>query len=686
MKRPLSLTLCLLATGGAFDVRADPCDNLRNNQQAYRDCVNDWYGRSNRGNAPTPWWKNYDPNAGSGSAPAEAPTLSKQQQIDLQLQRERQQREAEREAAEERRKQEQRGATLDAAKNRVTTLNQHGRADLRAGKASDALQAFNEVRNILHAHGTLHFHDDLFYRAYEDTGHALALLGHPKEAEGWFKKSVRYFDDEVVARGRVSSFINEYNRALNALATFYESQGRLDEAVDLQWRRYSITQKTVYSDHPETIEAAKAYIRTAARREAGAKHDATFKHLNAMNEALQREDYEKALKASEDLLIWAQKENNDGLAALAQRNKAKALIKLNRGGEANNLLKALLAQLDKTPPPLNRSEGFGDKQSALYEVLGGLAEEYESSHGYGNAEPFRRRMLEIQEQTRGPEHLETLAALRALANNLSRFGKYSAAVPVRQRAVAVAEKLPAAQSQLPELRQALLSDYRYAGGFEQEANALEAQIDWRKAWKKLSEEASDFFKARQYAQAIAQGQIALEFAQKHGDARESRVATSQHNLAVYHRAAKQHEQAETLFKKALETYANANGADSPSLIPPLLELTSLYDLQKRHAEAEPLYKRLLPLQEKKQGREHLAVAKTLTKLAEAHARKNQLAEAESLYARALAIVDKHPAADDGLVFSLLGGLAEVYRDTQRKDEAQRLDERYARYEKGLAGK
>lgn len=98
MKRLLTHTLWLIATASPLAAQADPCDNLRNNQQAYRDCVNDWYGRSNKGNAPAPWWKNYDPNADSGSAePPQNPS------VDPYFVRQRE--EAERKAAAQREEQ-----------------------------------------------------------------------------------------------------------------------------------------------------------------------------------------------------------------------------------------------------------------------------------------------------------------------------------------------------------------------------------------------------------------------------------------------------------------------------------------------------------------------------------------------------------------------------------------------------
>lgn len=694
MKRLLTLTLCLLTTGSAFNVLADPCDNLRNNQQAYRDCVNDWYGRSNRGSAPTPWWKNYDPNAGSDSGSAEQPQQYRPYVAPY--------------VPPDPRERERRERGIAQSAN----LSEHGVALYKAGRFEEAVAFHRQALDLVRQYDS---NGDNQAKGAYNLGLTLLEIKQYAEAETLFREALA-IRERGVDLGKItnnhSSALEYLYLTIDNLATAIEGQSQYERAEPLRKRVYELRQKSQSVDHmdtwlayrrlhanresqtrqvipnksPEfnkqgtTHSAAGKYTEpAAASREAGAKHTETFKLLNAMNEALQREDYEKALKASENLLIWAKKENKDSLAAIAQRNKAKALIKLNRGGEAHDLLKALLATLDKTPPPLNRNEGFGDKQSALHGVLGDLAEENESSGGYGYAEPYRRRMLEIQEKTRGPEHLETLTALRDLANNLSRFGKYIAAVPVRQRAVAVAEKLPDAQSQLPELRKALLSDYRLAGGFDEQANALEAQIDWKAAWSRLAQEANKSLKARQYEEAIMQGQNVLDFAQKHSDTKDTHIAISQNNLGVYYRAAKEYEQAEVYYKKALESYATANGADSPSLITPLLELSSLYDLKKRYAEADVLYRRLLPLQEKKHGQEHLAVAKTLHKLAYFHVRNDRYSEAEPLYTRALAIIDKQPNNDDDVVLSILSGLADVYRYTQRDDEAKRLDERYQKW-------
>jgi tetratricopeptide (TPR) repeat protein len=109
MHRLITAALCLLTAG---PILADPCDNLRNNQQAYRDCVNEWYGRSNRGSAPTPWWKSYDPNA--ESAPAEQP-----QNTGVDPYYARQREEAERKAAAQREEQARRAqAERDASSDK----------------------------------------------------------------------------------------------------------------------------------------------------------------------------------------------------------------------------------------------------------------------------------------------------------------------------------------------------------------------------------------------------------------------------------------------------------------------------------------------------------------------------------------------------------------------------------------
>ena len=58
------------------------------------------------------------------------------------------------------------------------------------------------------------------------------------------------------------------------------------------------------------------------------------------------------------------------------------------------------------------------------------------------------------------------------------------------------------------------------------------------------------------------------------------------------------EEAEQLYKRALEIQENAIDNDSPSMAITLEQMAQLYHLQSKNEEAEQLYRRVLSIQEK----------------------------------------------------------------------------------------
>lgn len=496
------------------------------------------------------------------------------------------------------------------------------------------------------------------------------------------------------------------------LGALYAKQKRYDDAESHYQAALSIRSERLGEEHANTIKSMKRLA--TLYRDAGMdkRADSLDKRIREASKDPQyvtqptrpteQENLARAIElGKQGLALYAAGKNQEAIAVFREALKLRLVIANNPSRdkepleinffnlgmcllsaeeyiEAESMFKQALALRDNEPTLKPQMQIFGSREESLLRDLKWLAELYTRQQKHFQAFPYTKRIYELQEKTRGAEHLETLASLKALAENLSARGSDKEAALHWQHTLALAEKLPAAQNQLPELREKLLTAYFRSGAFYKEAEALEMQIDWKRPWKRLADAASAAYKAKQYEEAIDQGQKALDFAQKHGGDSESRVGTSQNNLAVYYRATKQYVQAEALYKKSLETYARASGPESPSLIIPLRELSSLYNLQHRFDEAEPLYRRLLVLQEKKHGLEHVDVANTLSKLALLHDRKSQYAEAEPLFTRALAIVDKRgqPDDDEALLLDILPGLARAYRNTGRTDEARRVDQRY----------
>jgi tetratricopeptide (TPR) repeat protein len=485
-----------------------------------------------------------------------------------------------------------------------------------------------------------------------------------EKAEAHFKEAISISTDK---RGLAD---NNTIRRMKRLATLYRDTAEnskadtLDKKIQEAAKDPQFTSQATAPSEQENVTRAKALVKQGITLyEAGKFREAT---------AVFRE----VLKLRQ--VIASNPASDKEALELAYFNLGMSLLGAAGYAEAESMFKQALVLRDNEPTLKPQMQFFGSREESLVRNLNGLAEMYTRQQKHDQAFPYKRRIFELQEKARGAEHLETLASLRALAENLSAQGNDKEAVLHWQRTVSLAEKLPAAQNQLPDLRDKLLTAYHRSGFFPKEAEALEMQIDWKTPWKRLNDAANAAYKARQWEEAIIQGRKALDFAEKHGGAKESRVGTSQNNLAVYYRAAKKYEQAEAHYKKALDTYASVSGADSPSLIHPLRELSSLYDLQRRFDEAEPLYRRLLALQEKKHGLEHVDVARTLSNLARLHDRKSQFVEAEPLYKRALVILDKQAKTDDEiLLLDILSGLNRAYRNNSRHDdEARKIDQRY----------
>lgn len=546
------------------------------------------------------------------------------------------------------------------------------------GRTYTALGRYDDAEPLLQK--ALSIRQTQFGENSEDAGYCHGYLAslysqqkRVDEAEKHFEQSISIFEQRKGAEHANTLWY------MKQLAKLYRDHDRNEKADKLDRKIREAAKDPNYSSIPVPSEQENL-----ARAKALVKQGLTLYEAGKFREATTV--FREVLKLRK--VIAGNPASDKEALELAYYNLGMSLLNDAEYAEAESMFKQALALRDNEPTLKPDMKFYGSREERLDRNLKALAGLYSGRQKHVEAHPYLRRIFELQEKTRGAEHLETLASLRALAENLSARGRDKEAVLHWQRTVALAEKLPAAQNQLPEMREKLLMAYRQSGFYPKETEALELQIDWTTPWKRLNDAARAARKSSQFEEAIALGRKALEVAEKHGGPKESLVGTSQNNLAVYYRADKQYAWAEHFYKKALETHEKVSGPDNPSLILPLRELSSLYDLQRRFDEAEPIYRRLLVLQETKHGLEHGDVAKTLSKLARLHDRKNQYAEAEPLFTRALAIIDKRGETDDDetMLLDILSGLARAYRNTGRPDEASRVEQRYEKLrEKNLKG-
>lgn len=166
-------------------------------------------------------------------------------------------------------------------------------------------------------------------------------------------------------------------------------------------------------------------------------------------------------------------------------------------------------------------------------------------------------------------HSIDLTALNAEVSNLYQQGRYDEAIPIAQRALAIAEKLRGAeQTGLITAATQLAMVYQASGNYA---------------------EAEPLFK-----RALATGEKLLAPV-------DSNVAALVNNLAELYRNEGRFPEAEPLYRRALAIWEKASGRDHPDVATALNNLALLYKAQGRYREAEPLYKRALAIWEKASG-------------------------------------------------------------------------------------
>ena len=133
-----------------------------------------------------------------------------------------------------------------------------------------------------------------------------------------------------------------------------------------------------------------------------------------------------------------------------------------------------------------------------------------------------------------------------------------------------------------------------------------------------------------------------------------------------------YEEAEPLFREALEIRRKALPAGHPDIAKSLNNLAMLLQKQNKLAEAEPLFREALEIYRKALPAGHPNIANCLNNLATLLQAQNKLAEAEPLFREALDIIRKALPAGHPDIAPSLNNLAMLLQDQNKLAEAEPL--------------
>ena len=302
---------------------------------------------------------------------------------------------------------------------------------------------------------------------------------------------------------------------------------------------------------------------------------------------------------------------------------------------------------------------------------------------YQQAIPLAQRALAIAEKATGAEHpVTTVISLSNLARLYRATGTYTKAEPLYQRALDIAEKAlgpdhPTTAAALNNL--ATLYDatgaYAKAEPLYQRALAINEKTlgaEHLSTAISLNNLAGLYYATGVYAKAEPLYQRALALREKALGPDHPDTATALNNLAGLYHATGAYTKAEPFYQRALAIREKVLGPDHPDTSISINDLAVLYYDIGAYAKAEPLYQRALALREKTLGPDHPDTASSFNNLALLYCATGAYAKAEPLYQRALAINEKAFGADHPDIAASLNNLAGLYYATGAYAKAEPL--------------
>mmetsp|Transcript_29758 Transcript_29758/g.64988 ORF Transcript_29758/g.64988 Transcript_29758/m.64988 type:complete len:633 (-) Transcript_29758:189-2087(-) len=259
---------------------------------------------------------------------------------------------------------------------------------------------------------------------------------------------------------------------------------------------------------------------------------------------------------------------------------------------------------------------------------------------FSEALPVAQKQLALSERIYGEEHSQVGLALNNLAEVYRNMGRYEDALPLYQQALAISEKL---------------------GGKEHHSTALA-----------LNNLAQLYRNMGRYSDALPLYKRALGIYQAVHGKEHSYVATCSNNLAGCHRNMGKYDEALPLYQEALAINQGLHGPRHPSVALSCNNMAELYRNMGSYADARPLYTRALSIYEKVHGPSHPHVATSLSNMAELYRNEGKYEECLPLYERALLIYEATHGNDHPLLAAAMINKANCLKHMGRLEEAQSL--------------
>jgi tetratricopeptide (TPR) repeat protein len=309
---------------------------------------------------------------------------------------------------------------------------------------------------------------------------------------------------------------------------------------------------------------------------------------------------------------------------------------------------------------LHRVAPMPTEDRAAHQSVRTLNEQAEALHAQGKyaaAQPLVEKALAIRRRLLTDDHPDTAQSYNRLANNLKAQGKYAAAQPLFEQALAIRRRLlsddhPDTAQSYNNVAHNLTEQGKYAAAqplFEK-ALAIRRHLladdhpDTAISYNTL---AWNLGAQGQYAAAQPLYEQALEIFRRRLSDDHPDTAFGYSGLAQNLKAQGQFAAAQPLLEKALAIRRRRLGDDHPDTAQSYDDLAAILHPQRKHTAAQPLFEKALEIRRRRLGDDHPYTAASSNNLALNLNRQGKYAQAQPLYEKALEncrrrLGDDHP--------------------------------------------
>ncbi len=531
-------------------------------------------------------------------------------------------------------------------------------------------------------------------RSLNNVGRYRLVQSITDDVDSWFQRAIEI--------GNIACGPNSYEvgYALDGLGDWEQLRGNLPEAEEFYRRALSIRKTLGVSHRDDHLRTLESLIDVLISQEKIVPAEVLQKHLVTLAEGTSGIGSTQVachmsrlgwLQCKTGRLVEAKETLTDALKSmekLPEKNEYEHWICLWRlgfichaFGEEETAEKHLRRGIDL----LRDSDRTSKLLRASFSSL--LAEVLVKQARYDESELLFRQVLEIQEQERGPAHVDVADCLGHLGALGSIQGHYAEAESQLKRAIDLFEKSAQRDLQRGRLADCLFGLallYHTQGRYEDAEPLYRKVITIREA----------VLGSDHYEVAVALGSFSKLYSDRGDYVSAERLARQSHNLLEktlgtthpflvrsLHRLAlaqdgqrKLRDSEETL-RRALEIGETSPGADPLQIAEVKNTLAANFLQRSRPEEAEPLLEQAIASFEAILGPDHPGLSGPLNNLGLILSERGELLKAEKCLARSLKLAELQVGSDHPYLLNTLYNYESVLRQLNRNNDADEIERR-----------